>query len=367
MRSLSRASFEDFNHKGDGSDRRNPVGAVTRRTSASEIDGLSSCWPTRVGSGPHASPQYLGNRLRWGMLRVVAKVLLILLLLSRIEPARAASATESYLGARDRYIAVESAKDKAHAAEYGAGKAVLARQERELGNLEKQLRRIVGPLDLEGFPREGTINLTTLVPELGFGLLDGLAFDSADKHTRIVVTTDALLASWLPTKNWAHVPRDIDGAVRSEAFYSQGIDNDDAAITKFAEIPVTAPPKARLAHAMLVLRAQDFTPGPPDEIIVTVVQGDKVFIVSRRHAVALDRIADCDAIARDYQAKADAASAAYRSSNLRDKASIDESEKFENDGDIAYRQCFGEHVKEQRAFATVIRQAQGIVDSLPLQ
>jgi hypothetical protein len=303
---------------------------------------------------------------------LVTKTLLTAVLLCQIEPTRAASPTQMYLAARDRYIAREAAmRDKGgrrsdHSCDEACSGVASARQERELSDLERQLRSIVGQLDLDGFPREGTINLATLTRELGFGQLDGLAFDSTDKNTRIVVTTNALLESWLLTVGWAHIPRDVDSAVRSEAFYTQGLD-DDAAFNKFAEVPVPTPPTARLVYAMLVQRAQDYTLGPPDELIVTVVQREKIFVVSQRNFVAFSRIAACDALARDYQAKEDVALAAYRASKLNDKAGFNKAEKFESEGDIAYRQCFGEHVKEQPAFAVAIRQAKSIVASLTLK
>jgi hypothetical protein len=311
------------------------------------------------------------------------KIIAAVLILSGIVSACANSPTENYLAARDRYIAseaVETAQRQAvykavlkakgiQAAEKSCDKlcvdALWARQAQELGDLERRLRVIIGPLDLDGFPREGTINLQTLVQELGFGSLDGLAYDSQDKNTRIVVTTDELLAKWLPGAVQAQGPLDIDGALKSEAFYTQSIDDDDAAITKFAEVPVRPPAGARFAFAMLVLRLQDYYAGVPDEIIVSVMRGHKLFIVSRRHAFTLDHIPICDDISRDYQARVDQASAAHRASRSGDAALSSEPSKLEEEGDIAYRRCFGEHAKEQSAFASVISQTQAIIDSLP--
>jgi hypothetical protein len=320
-------------------------------------------------------------RIGWPMLRFLAQTLLFTVLLCRIESVRAASPTQLYLAARDRYIATETAKYKADTAAYHAAmaakgirstdeycdKACLelasAREKQELGDLERQLRRIVGSLDLDGFPGKGTITLTTLVPEIDFGTLDGLAFDSPDKNTRVVVTTNTLLESWLMAESGLGMPRNADDVLRSEIFYTQAI-NDDAAFYRFAEIPVSAPSKARLIYAMLVQRSQDFTLGPPDEIIVTVVHKDKTFIVSRRNSFALSRMAVCDAIARDYEAKEKAALDAYDASKLNDKASFDRYERLQNDGDIAYRQCFGKHVNEQPAFTAIVHQVRDIVKGL---
>ena len=60
------------------------------------------------------------------------------------------------------------------------------------------------------------------------------------------MTTDALLDHWLDEhKNWwgpkvANVPQDVAAALKSEAFYTQAL-MTDAAIMKYAELPVAKP------------------------------------------------------------------------------------------------------------------------------
>jgi hypothetical protein len=301
--------------------------------------------------------------------RFVTRALLIAVLLCQVEPVRAASLTEMYFAARNQDIAAEAKEDQRtdHACDEACSHVMMARQDRELGDLERQLRRIIGPVGLDGVPREGTISLGSLRRgDMDFGLLDGLAFQSTDQDTRVVVTTPALLKAWLASVDWGQSPRDIDGAAKSEAFYTQGL-NRDAAFVRFAELPVPTPPAARLVYAMLLQRAQDFTLGPPDEMVVTVVGRDKVFIVTEHITVPFSRMAACDAIARDFQAKVDAAVKAYDASGLKDQASFDQSLELESDGDIAYRHCFAEHAKEQAAFTAAIAQASHVVGTLPLK
>ena len=119
-----------------------------------------------------------------------------------------------------------------------------------------QLRRIVGTSDIKDFSAPAKSNLDTLFNgDAGFGQLDGLVYASADDKTHIVVTTEALLGHWLRAhKDWwgpavANVPQDVDAALKSEAFYTQAL-NTDAAISKYAELPLPRPAQAKLAFAM---------------------------------------------------------------------------------------------------------------------
>src|SRR6059058_6062468 len=52
-----------------------------------------------------------------------------------------------------------------------------------LAELEKQLKAIVGPVNVEGFPKESKINLETLQKgDLGFGQVDGLRFNARQEY-----------------------------------------------------------------------------------------------------------------------------------------------------------------------------------------
>jgi hypothetical protein len=123
--------------------------------------------------------------------------LVVLLVLIPVA-ANGASPEESYLASRDRYIA--KFKQSAGRADDRVRKA----EERALGDLEKQLRRIIGSLTVEGFSPQGKINLDTLTPgEIDFGRLDGLVYSAAADKTRVLVTTDALSDRWLQAhRNW---------------------------------------------------------------------------------------------------------------------------------------------------------------------
>jgi hypothetical protein len=198
--------------------------------------------------------------------------------------AAAVSPEDTYLAARDRYIA--SFKTTASAEDE---KAAFARQDMAIGDLEQQLKAIVGPFSASDFPAEGKLNLVSLFPDdIGFGMLDGLAYGEGESAKSIVVTTDSLLDKWLlgrpKGRSIDDIPTSAAAAVKTENFYARAV-NSDSAAANYGEIPIAAPPGAKFAHAMLSLIGNGpLVPGTPDRIFVALEQGGRVFIVSEKLA-----------------------------------------------------------------------------------
>lgn len=264
------------------------------------------------------------------------KRILLGLLLCAAGVAQAASPLETYLAARDRYDAAINRE-----ADSAGVDRIAEKERRARADLEGQLRRLIGPVALKGFPADGTINLETLLKEQGYGKLDGLAYTARDGKASVVVTTEALLKHWLKAhKNWwpeaGAMPQDVGNALRAEDFYTQAI-STDAAVSRFAEIPVTVPGAAD-AVALLVLRAQD-TPGDamPDEVIVSVVHDGRVFVASQPVAAPLAPLPAC---AAEWRGQKDKGQRAF----------------------AAFRRCIAKRLKEHGAYDAIVRQAQGLAD-----
>jgi hypothetical protein len=280
--------------------------------------------------------------------------------------AMAASPEDSYLAARDAYIRTFTARDKAGAFDDAAIEA----HKRALLDLEGKLRAIVGPVELKGFPGPGTIKLTSLsTGDVDFGLVDGLVYASPDDKAKVLVTTPELLARWMHTNRsvWltpGTVARGNDQAIKSEGFFAQAV-GSDAAVFKYAKLPLVKPATASFAYAVLAAHSQDLGPQIPDEIMISVLQGDRAFVLSASVTAKIDPIPACDAVQQAVAAKADAAYAAYQASDLKNTKLFDRSTKLRDEGDEAYRGCFGEQAKRQGFFAEVVRQAQALVDVLP--
>ncbi len=293
------------------------------------------------------------------------RLLAVLMFLAPL-PASAGSLEDLYLFARDHSIAefkkTANAKGKANDARVKA-------QERALAKLEEKLRNLVGPFVMKGLPRRGKSNLDTLFAEdQGYGMLDGMRYAAADGRTSVVVSTDSLATSWLQGhRQWwpGHddLPQNAEAAVRTEAFYTQGI-STDAAVVHYAELPLAKPPQARFAYAVLAARTQSEAPPAPGEILVAVLQAGRLFIVSAP-APGVTPIAACDAVTADFARRAAEASDAYQASIPGDNTLAAVADRLREEGEAAFKLCFAAHAKDEAFFRPAIAQAQALADALP--
>jgi hypothetical protein len=291
------------------------------------------------------------------------KFLLAALVLLAPVAAAAASPEEAYFAARDDFVAKFSAIAN-------IGEEDLEDHQRARNELTGLLRPIVGPVAIRGLLPQGRTNLDSLFKgDEGFGLLDGLLFSSADDKTHVVVTTDALFDRWLKEhKDWwgpkvANVPQDVVPALKSEAFYTQAL-MTDAAVMKYAELPVTKPANTAFAFAMLVARAQEVGPRPPDELIVSVVRGGRVFVASAPANAKINPMPACRDVWRAAERKTAAAHDAYAASEPKDDKLLEQATRLEGEGDAAFRSCYAQRAKRQGSYAVLTKRAQALVDLL---
>jgi hypothetical protein len=292
------------------------------------------------------------------------KIFLIALLLTIPVASFAASPEQTYLTARDAAIRKieQSVKRK------DSEDTWMKMHDVALADLEKHLRRIVGPSEIKGFPVEGKINLSALLSgDQGYGTLDGLVHRSADEKASVTVTTETLLKVWLKAhRNWwpklENVPQDVAKALRSNAFYTQALDSD-AAFSQYAELPIAKPTNG-FAVALLGYRAQDIGPHPADLIIVAAARGGRVFLVSAPATAKIEDMPACQPIWDEAVRKAAEMHEKWEAGGRKNGKMFDQS-RIENEGDAAYRKCFGERIKTDARFRTLTEQVQALLDALP--
>jgi hypothetical protein len=301
------------------------------------------------------------------MMTACLKSLLVAALIALAPAAEAASPEAAYFAARDAYVAKFRAFGDAQKIDDDA----LKQHDLAIAELGKLLQPVIGPVAIENFPAQARSNLDSLFEgDQGFGLLDALRYSSADDKTHIIVTTDAVLAHWLREhKDWwgpkvANVPQEMAAALQSEAFYTQALQTD-AAISKYLELPVAKPTQAKFAFAMVVARAQDIGPRTPDELIVALVQGGRVFVVSAPANAKIAAMPACQKIWDEAQRKAAAIQQAYVDSELKNDKLSEQRERTEQEGDAAFHRCFAQRAISQGFFVGFTRQAQALIDRLP--
>jgi hypothetical protein len=322
------------------------------------------------------------------------RIVLLFAVLGCASQASAASPEQSYIAARDSYMA----KFKPYTDHTPNG--VLKDEERARQDLARRLRRALGPPGVKGFSAAGVLNQPTLLPGGDDAeAIDGLVFKSDDGATQLLVTTSALVASWLrqhremlvdnaleygskdpikktlfekPSRSrdakieaWLarhrEVTQDVAGMITSELFYSQMFDFGSAAV-KYAEIAVSTPPQASSVYAVLVGRQQDIGPYPPQELIVTVAQGSRIYVLATKPDVAIEMIPACDAIWQAVVKQRDEAYDTKWAAKAKDGAVADKPVAIENAGDKAFHRCFAERAKTAGFYPALRRQAQGLVD-----
>jgi hypothetical protein len=297
------------------------------------------------------------------------KRLLIALLLVAPLTCRASSLADAYFAARDNSIAKFKAIEDAHKYDDEARRL----HKLALAQLGKLTEPIVGPVALKGFPAGPKTNLDSLMSgDFGFGLLDGLNYASPDGKTHVIVTTDSLFDHWLREhRDWwgpktENVPQQVDAALRSEAFYTQALQTDSA-ISRYVELPLVKPAKTRFAYAMLIARTQTLGPRTPDQLMVSVVSGGRVFVIDAGTRTRVKAIPACDALWKEGQRKSSEKQDAYIASHLEDQELFEQGVKAEEAGDAAFHRCFAERARSQPFFAALTREAQALLDALPLK
>ncbi len=215
-----------------------------------------------------------------------------------------------------------------------------------LAELEGQLKPIIGPVNVEGFPKEGKINLLTLENDYGFGQVDGLRFSA--KQEELFVTTDSILKKYLAGQ--PELPKDLAELSKTGEFYVRAI-TAEAAVTYYAEIPVKSANGKSYVHAFLGLTAQDIGPIIPKDIFVFVTNGNRILAVQSPVAAEITEIPECR---NEWE----------RFAKEKNKKGSDESVQYEEQGFEAYHRCYEREAKNKKFFGSLKKQAQSIVDRL---
>jgi hypothetical protein len=127
------------------------------------------------------------------------------------------------------------------------------------------------------------------------------------------------------------------------------------------ELPVVKPAKSSFAFAMLDVRSQDIGPRTPDELMMALVQGCRVYVMSAPARAKISPMPACQKIWDEATQKA----AEIRKTSAGSDAKADQADRIEEEGDAAFRKCFAQRAESQGFYATLTRQAQALVDRLP--
>src|SRR5438876_9696475 len=149
----------------------------------------------------------------------------------------AASPEEKYFETRDNFIREfeKAASTPTDSLAEQDQHALDEQDKRALAELEKQLKPIVGAVNVEGFPKEGKINLETFQNgDLGYGQVDGLRFTANQEY--LFVITDNILMNYLSGQ--PDLPKDLYELYKNGVFYYFDI-TVESPVTELLEHSVT--------------------------------------------------------------------------------------------------------------------------------
>lgn len=272
--------------------------------------------------------------------------LALLCLLALAAPAHAAGPEQHYLDLRDRHIEEFSKAEE--------NDETTKQHDAALKELAGVLRGLVRPVTIKGLSADGKSNVDTLFKgDSGFGHLDGLGYAAEGDKMQAVVTTTSLLKHWLREHREDGMPQEIGAAFKSDRFYYYAI--QDAAFAIYAALPITKPAGAGVAVAVLGVRGNGDLKGPPDEIDVVAVQGEKVFFIAARDAVKTAEIPACEKVWKQMMAKP------------VDKKDPRGDITHEDNAVTAFAACFAKAAPSQSWYAAAVKKAQSELDRLPLR
>jgi hypothetical protein len=285
----------------------------------------------------------------------------------------------------DRYIATRDAAIERLQPIYDAGNADDAANKAEdtvRVDLQAQMTAILGNFTYKGFG-PAKLNLDTLYKgDEGFGMLDGLRFDSEtgiggakaggndangkyiEPRAHIIVTTPSMFERWLHAhKDWwdkgvRNVPQRIGSALRDGSFYTQAI-STGAAVINFNALPIVKSAAAVLVYGMLAGRTQSEIPDAADEVFVSAITKDRVYVAYAAIEPKVE-IAACIAIRAGYNKRAEQGDNDFRFKQI-DRKAYDKLGNLRQRGEDAFTRCFTQRAPQQPAFAEATRQAQALL------
>lgn len=258
----------------------------------------------------------------------------------------------------DRYLAARDAAIERFTPERvpNVGQREMDDEARARAELDRLIRAVLGSQTPDGFDA-GQFNVTTLFSgDIDFGRLDGLSFEADGGDTRMVISTRSLLTKWLQAK-WQDPKERVppDAAMKSEMFYLRAL-GSDAAILRYADIPIGA----ENAFAILGSRTQDTPPFDADEVFLTAIRGDRVFVASARVEPALS-VAACTKSREAAEAKLAELERAEIKPGPRNAAALERVIELRDRIETDFKRCFAERAPKEPGFANAVKRAKDML------
>ncbi|AIZ43399.1 hypothetical protein [Cellulophaga baltica] len=153
--------------------------------------------------------------------------------------------------------------------------------------LEKLLQHILIPTKVNDINKKGKINLETFLPELGFGMLDGLT--TYNKEVSILCTTNFIFSDFFIKQEYKfdNITESNIEDIFSYAFASGYV------ITSIHSYKINKTENVK-AYGMISIDGQDIGPFKPNSLYALVIIEDNIYLISKSIKKELEGIEKCE-------------------------------------------------------------------------
>lgn len=223
--------------------------------------------------------------------------------------------------------------------------------------LEKMLRDILKNSRIDSISKFGKINLETLTPELGSGMLDGLKLNNNSKIT--FVTSKALFFDYFKSEKINSI-NDLTSKQLSVIFSTL---ISDARVTVFYSEKLPSN-KKQIIYGSVAAAAQDIGSFPPDNVFVLVASEDFIYIYQKYLDKPINVISKCQNVYDSIYNISQKHFNKYKDSNLEDKSTINSAHEIEGIAWDKYCECYQENFKNNKQYNAVKKRIEKLIENV---
>ncbi len=214
-------------------------------------------------------------------------------------------------------------------------------------DLEIRLQEILKDSRYTG---HGKINLETLIPSMGFGMMDGLWFEK--DSLRMFYISKNLFLNYFNV-NMNNLTNDDLAVIFQSAFF------DNAGVFNFAHTRIN-----ENAIGAVALVTQMTSPFPPYTMFAIVSKGDFIYLIERQFKKPIVELPKCKSISDSIIAEAEKQGDRYRASNLQDTAALNKRHKLDELAFSKHCECYQKELANDPQFEAIQKQLESMVKYL---
>jgi hypothetical protein len=227
--------------------------------------------------------------------------------------------------------------------------------------LKREIEAVIGPVKVDGFPVSGRMLPHLISDDPCCDQINFLEFKNT-KDELLYVSTKGLVDNYL-TRNPGFAAK-VRRRPQAEGLYFSAV-VQEYELANFSDLPVHGVSGKYIVRAFLGRSTHEGLEAiPPYEIWVFLLAGDRIYFMKAPTVIEIPDIPDCQRRWYEFGERASVSLDAYHASNKKDEKLWLEFLRLEEQGFAAYTACYRDKSRNMPFFATLVNQAQFMVDRI---